>query len=315
MTKTPGLRTAGLILLQSETNSILKFTGRPVSDVPGFSFVTPMRTGFVFFALFLLATISFAGTKEDIEQVNRNVLDLQRQFWDLGKELQNTTTAFNDTVKKLQGSNEEVRDNQAALNAKLESILNQLQAINEKLNETNQRIKGLESSGIPGSTAMSTQGSSAPPAEDNPGANLRSPVPTEPSRNQTTAGSPDEQQLFRDATAQYSKGEFEQALRAFQDLLDQYPNSRLADDAQYMIGESYYGMKEYVDAVTEYDQVIKRYPDSDRIAGARLKKAFSLTALGKKGQAVVELQQIVQRYPSSKEAQIARQRLAELGLD
>lgn len=274
-----------------------------------------MKTGIVFLTLFLLATFSFAGTKEDIEQVNRNVLDLQRQFWDLGKELQNTTTAFNDTVKKLQGSNEEVRDNQAALNAKLESILNQLQAMNEKLNETNQRIKEMESSGIRDSVAPPSAGSSTPPVDDNPGSNPRSLEPTETSRNQTIAGSPDEQQLFRDATAQYSKGEFEQALRGFQDLLDQYPNSRLADDAQYMIGESYYGMKEYVDAVTEYDQVIKRYPDSDRIAGARLKKAFSLTALGKKGQAVVELQQIVQRYPSSKEAQIARQRLAELGLD
>lgn len=273
-----------------------------------------MRSGIVFLVFFLLATISFAGTKEDIEQVNRNVLDLQRQFWDLGKELQNTSTAVNDAVKKLQGSNEEVRDNQAALNAKLESILNQLQAINETLNETNRRIKELESSGVRG-PAMTNPGSTAPPEDENPSSNPRSMPPSEPSRNQAIAGSPDEQQLFRDATAQYSKGEFEQALRGFQDLLDQYPNSRLADDAQYMIGESYYGMKEYVDAVTEYDQVIKRYPDSDRIPGARLKKAFSLTALGKKGQAVVELQQIVQRYPSSKEAQIARQRLAELGLD
>lgn len=263
---------------------------------------------------FLLATFSFGGTKEDIEQVNRNVLDLQRQFWDLGKELQNTTVAVNETVKKLQGSNEEVRDNQAALNAKLESILNQLQAINEKLNETNRRIKDLESSGVRGS-GMSNPGSAAPAADQNPDSNPGSVEPTLPSRNETIAGSPDEQQLFRGATAQYSKGEFEQALRGFQDLLDQYPNSRLADDAQYMIGESYYGMKEYVDAVTEYDHVIKRYPDSDRVPGARLKKAFSLTALGKKGQAVVELQQIVQRYPSSKEAQIARQRLAELGLD
>lgn len=289
----------------------------PEADHAAGGYAHPTRftaLGIAFLMSFLLASFSFGGTKEDIEQVNRNVLDLQRQFWDLGKELQNTTTAFNDTVKKLQGSTEEVRDNQAALNAKLESILNQLQAINEKLDETNRRIKDLESPGVRGS-GMPNPGSEAPPEDQNPDSNPGLVEPSPPSRNQTTGGSQEEQQLFRDATAQYSKGEFEQALRGFQDLLDQYPNSRLADDAQYMIGESYYGMKEYVDAVTEYDQVIKRYPDSDRIPGARLKKAFSLTALGKKGQAVVELQQIVQRYPSSKEAQIARQRLAELGLD
>ena len=89
----------------------------------------------------------------------------------------------------------------------------------------------------------------------------------------------------------------------------------MADDAQYMIGESYYSMKEYVDAVTEYDNLIKKYPDSENVPGARLKKAFSLYSLGKKGQSVIELQQIVQRYPNTKEGQIARQRLAELGLD
>jgi TolA-binding protein len=89
----------------------------------------------------------------------------------------------------------------------------------------------------------------------------------------------------------------------------------MSDDAQFMIGESYYGMKEYVDAVSEYDKVVKSYPDSDRVPGARLKKAFSLFSLGKKGQGVVELQQISQRYPNTKEAEIARQRLEELGLE
>jgi TolA-binding protein len=89
----------------------------------------------------------------------------------------------------------------------------------------------------------------------------------------------------------------------------------MADDAQFMIGESFYGMKEYVDAVSEYDKVIKGYPDSDRVPAAKLKKAFSLFSLGKKGQGVMELQQIVQRYPSTKEAEIAKQRLSELGLE
>jgi TolA-binding protein len=74
-------------------------------------------------------------------------------------------------------------------------------------------------------------------------------------------------------------------------------------------------MKEYVDAVAEYDKVVKRFPDSNNIPGARLKKAFSLFQLGKKGQGVVELQQIVQRYPNTKEAKIAEERLAEMGLE
>jgi tol-pal system protein YbgF len=147
--------------------------------------------------------------------------------------------------------------------------------------------------------------------------------PADTAETQTSTAAPppaaqvtgDEQQLYREASALYTKGRFEQALRSFQDLLDQFPGSSLSDDAQFMIGESYYGLKEYVDAVSEYDKVVKGYPDSDRVPGARLKKAFALFALGKQGQGVVELQQIRQRYPDTKESEIARQRLQELDLD
>ena len=270
-----------------------------------------MTTSFLLIVFF--STFTLAGTKEDLEQVQRNLLDLQQQFRNLDSTLKTNNTALQNTVKKLEDTTDQLRDNQAALNAKLESILNQVQALSEKLDETNRRMKDLGSSGY------------QRPAIVNPNPDLNEPakqtattrgdyVPPQANANQSQ-GAVSEQQLFQSAKAQYSQGKFEQALRGFQDLLDQYPGSSSADDAQYMIGESYYNMKEYVDAVAEYDKVIKRYPDSENVPGACLKKAFALFSLGKKGQGVVELQQIVSRYPSTKEAQIARQRLAELGLD
>jgi tol-pal system protein YbgF len=277
---------------------------------------------------FSVVSFAFAGTKEDLEQVQRNVIELQRQFWDLGKQLETDSTNFQNTAKGLQTTTDQLRDNQAALNAKLESILNQMQAFNEKLDETNRRLKELSSAGMqrpmvvtPGETQSdaNTAGTGNTPSgsQVNEPENGSSPGSMNPGATQPVAGvaGVPEQQLYQESLAQYTRAKYEQALRGFQDLLDQYPRSAYADDAQYMIGESYYGMKEYVDAVTEYDKVVKRYPDSDKVPGARLKKSFSLFSLGKKGQAVVELQQIVQLYPSSKEAQIARQRLAELGLD
>lgn len=270
------------------------------------------------FVICLLLIVSFApfcsaGTKEDIEQIQRNLLDLQQQFWNLDGTLKTNNTTIQTSVKKMDETSDQLRDNQAAINAKLESILNQLQALGEKLEETNRRIKDLTSGGYqrPTSSTLNPDngGTSTPLAATGTDA-IPQAGPAAPGQ-----GTISEQQLFQSARAQYTQGKFEQALRGFQDLLDQYPGSSLADDAQYMIGESYYNMKEYVDAVAEYDKVIKRYPDSENIPGAHLKKAFALFALGKKGQGVVELQQIVARYPNSKEAQIARQRLAELGLD
>jgi tol-pal system protein YbgF len=270
-----------------------------------------MKISISLFLFISFGALSFAGTKEDIEQVQRNVLELQQQFWNLDSTLKANNTALQSTAKKLEESSEQLRDNQAALNAKLESILNQIQALGEKLEETNRRIKELGSGGYQQPAATP-----ANPNLDDSDFQMLNPSPSNPQTGVVPGqGTVSEQQLFQAARAQYSQGKFEQALRGFQDLLDQYPGSSLADDAQFMIGEAYYNMKEYVDAVAEYDKVIKRYPDSDNVPGARLKKAFALFSLGKKGQAVVELQQIVARYPSSKEAQIAGQRLAELVLD
>ena len=225
-----------------------------------------MITSFLLIVFF--STFTFAGTKEDLEQVQRNLLDLQQQFWNLDSTLKTNNTALQNTAKKLEEATDQLRDNQAALNAKLESILNQVQALSEKLDETNRRMKDLASSGY------------QRPAIVNPNPDLNAPanqttttpgdyVPPQANANQSQ-GAVSEQQLFQSAKAQYSQGKFEQALRGFQDLLDQYPGSSLADDAQYMIGESYYNMKEYVDAVAEYDKVIKRYPDS----GERPRRSF-----------------------------------------
>jgi tol-pal system protein YbgF len=276
-----------------------------------------------FTVLFLiLSGFVFAGSKEDMEQLQRNVIELQQQFWNLENDLKANNASFTGAVQKVKDATTELQQNQAALNSKLETILNQVSALNEKLDETNRRIKDMTAQPMPVPGTLSgnvpDQGNYQ---ANNPGSNpgMNPPpsgaMPSTSAKPAPTAAGAGDQQLFQTANAQYSKGSFEQALRGFQDLIDQHPNSTLADDAQYMIGQCFYSMKEYVDAVSEFDKVMKQYPESDNVPPARLKKGLALFALDKKGQGVVELQQLVQRYPNSKEAQIARQRLAELGLD
>src|SRR5687767_10816500 len=98
--------------------------------------------------LFLVLLITFgavtaqAGTKEDIAQLQRNLLEIQQQFWDLEERLKNNSSV-DVTLKDLQNANDELREAQASLNAKLERILNEVQALNGKLEETNQRVRDL----------------------------------------------------------------------------------------------------------------------------------------------------------------------------
>jgi tol-pal system protein YbgF len=267
-----------------------------------------MKRTLGFVLLLVIVSVANAGTKEDLAQIQRDLINLQQQFWDLDKQIKDNKASNEATVKSVQDTAESMRQSQAALNAKMERVLDQLQALDQKLNDIRDMSGNAARPSSPANPVLngdSGQGTQQPAMQQ---------PPVQPQAMPPNA-SGEEQQIYKEAMGQYTKGKFEQALRAFQDLLDQYPDSRLAGDSQFMIAESFYGMKEYVDAVSEYDKVIKQYPDSDRVPGAKLKKAFSLFALGKKGQGAMELQQIVQRYPTTKEAQIAKQRLSELGLE
>ena len=67
------------------------------------------------------------------------------------------------------------------------------------------------------------------------------------------------------------------------------------------------------DAVAAYDRMLERYPRSDRAAAANLKKGLAYLEQNQVSQAVVQLRYVVSTFPGSDEARIARDRLASLG--
>lgn len=52
------------------------------------------------------------------------------------------------------------------------------------------------------------------------------------------------------------------SINKFQMLIDEYPQSDLADDALYNIGLCYFKMKQFEQAIETFNQVITNYPDA-----------------------------------------------------
>jgi len=88
-----------------------------------------------------------------------------------------------------------------------------------------------------------------------------------------------------------------------------------ADNAAYWIGECYYRQQRYADAIREFDSVVEQYPNSDKVASAVLRKGYAHLQLGEQSKGVVQLQNVIRRYPKSDEANLARQQLKSLGID
>jgi tol-pal system protein YbgF len=117
------------------------------------------------------------------------------------------------------------------------------------------------------------------------------PVSNQPPMNQTD--------LINAATGDYNSGKFDLALQEFQDFLKYYGNADLAPNAQYWIGQIYYSQKKYDDAVQAFDMVLERFPENAKTRDAKLYKGMSLVALGKRSQAHGVFQDMERQYPST----------------
>jgi len=115
--------------------------------------------------------------------------------------------------------------------------------------------------------------------------------------------------LYKDAYETYQKGNFEGARRKFEAFLKQYPNTELSDNAQFWIGETYYGKKDYEKAILEYEKAIAKYPEGDKVPAALLKQALAFLELGDKTNGRNLLKRVIERYPHSEQADMAKKRL------
>ncbi len=110
----------------------------------------------------------------------------------------------------------------------------------------------------------------------------------------------------------FKNGDYAGARKGFSDFLQRHSDSKLAGNAQYWLGECYYGAKDYGQAIEAFDRVHRTYPDSAKVPAALLKKGFAYVALNDRRRASSALKQVVEAYPRSPEATKAKEKLTQL---
>lgn len=110
----------------------------------------------------------------------------------------------------------------------------------------------------------------------------------------------------------FKDGDMEMARQGFAAFLADYPDSELAPNARYWLGESYYGKKDFRRAIDSYDRVELDYPHSEKVPAALLKKGFAYLALKDQKRASSAFKQVVTLYPKSPEAGKASDKLSQL---
>ncbi|MFW6161060.1 MAG: tol-pal system protein YbgF [Acidobacteriota bacterium] len=269
--------------------------------------------GLVFLFVFALPVSLTADKSEkvyeliykDIQLLKQTLLNLEKKI-DLNREemeqLKKEMRELNVSIKQLQLDQAGLKENQ-------QNIPLQYQILAEKLDLVYQKFLSLDE------TVKDFKSISAPPPEaseeETPKKEEESPD-IEKAESHPLPSDLSPQELFNMAREDYLKGHFDLAIEGFKIYKIHFPESPLADNASYWIGECLFSQQKFEEAVDQFTDVILNYPFSDKIAAAYLKKGLSLIQIGKKEEALATLKLLVSKYPLEEETKLAQEKIKEL---
>jgi tol-pal system protein YbgF len=132
-------------------------------------------------------------------------------------------------------------------------------------------------------------------------------------REETPMSAGDPNELYEAATAALRRGSMGTARAGFEQFVEEFPQHRLAAEAQFGIGQSYEQERNVGAAVEAYGRVVELYPTSARAPAALLRMGRLEAGRGNRTEARNRFNQVVQRYPRSPEVAEARTELQRLG--
>jgi tol-pal system protein YbgF len=265
----------------------------------------------ILFALTLCFTTAYAwGVNKEMIELQTQVQQLQQQMTAMQRSFDERMGVMNNLVEKdtdainkvsaaLSGLQAALQKQQGDSIAHVDQLSGQLQSLNDTLDELKARL-----------AKVSKQ------LEDMQGTqqSLAAQQSAQQAQQQAQAQAPPPDVLYNNALRDYNGAKNDLAIQEFSDYIKFYPNTDLAGNCYFYLGEIQFRQGNFQQAAQNYDQVLQNFPTGTKVASAQLKKGFSLIELGKQDDGVQELRHLIQRYPKSPEALQARERLRKLGV-
>jgi len=299
----------------------------------------PLLTAAVAAALFCLAPSPAPAASKEIQELQRDVAQLQDQLRQLQQSqdrqlaaiqalVQQSLSAANDATKSVaviqSGFQQNLRDQESkvvtpvvGLNTRMDQMSQDMRTLQQavsdltaglskmqaQLTDLNNAVKVMQTPAVPppGATGAPTGGGMA----SAPGA------PAAPANDTPTMSASD---LYANAQRDRQGGKLDLAVQEFGDYIRWYGNTELAPNAQYYIASIHASQGDYDGAIREYDMVLEKYPDNNKTADAMYGKGVALARLGRRTDGAREFQELIKRFPSNSLAGQACTQLTNMGL-
>jgi tol-pal system protein YbgF len=239
-------------------------------------------------------------------QQNQTELKLSiQQAIDLANRANTSIAVLQSNIENILGKQASaVGQTAAGVGAKVDQLTEEFRSVREAITDMNARLSKLDAKvtdlanaartiqnppPAPGTTSAPSGASGGPP----PGASAEATY----------------QAAYRDMTG----GNLDLALQEFTDYLKWFPQTDYAPNAQFYIGDIYYRKADLNNAIAAFDAVLERYSENPKSLDARYMKGLALVQAGKPTAAAKEFRQIVEKYPGTEQAAKAKAQLRSLG--
>jgi tol-pal system protein YbgF len=273
-----------------------------------------------FVALASIVWASGCATQTDIQAEQQARESLRAQTADTKASLEDTRRE----IARVRGDVEEVRYRLDRLGKERVGSGPQLKILEDRIEALERQLRPHEEAVAPPPSVTTSESPLPRPVEPPTTARTVEPSATSPAPPGKTPGIPPEeprlsrepqeaQDEYKLALRALNEQQYDKAIQQFRNFQRKYPNSDMADDAQYWIGESYYNQKDYNRAILEFNDVLQKYRRGDKAPVALLRQAQAFLEIGDRTDARLILQKLVNDYPNSEQAKEARDRLQALG--
>jgi tol-pal system protein YbgF len=259
------------------------------------------------------ADVSGQALQQDVAQLRQDVNSLTLA---VHRGRGDTDTVVGQLDRRTREQGADTAKQIAALGARLDALSGEVARVTARVDELSQRVDSLGRSAPSGGT------SPIPPPSRSGGATA--PAPSVAAAPRVAGSGATAEESYQAAYLDFSKGLYPLAVSGFRDFLRRFPDSALADSAQYWIGEAYFSMaratasqpdkarENLEQAVQEFRKVMVAYPRGSKVPTALYKEALALVELKQTALAQARLQYLVEHFPQSEEAPLAKERLASL---
>ena len=253
----------------------------------------------------MLAQPAYAGLFDD-DEARRQVKDLSIQTNERVEVLSKAQIELANQIQML-------REENAALRGEIETLTYELDATKKRQQDfyvdLDGRLRKFEGTSDGGDTDTGAV-PGAPGEEEIPAAPRAStPAGGERTRAQSGGDPMAESREYEAALNHFRANKIKEAANAFEAFGKKYPDSTLAPNARYWLGNAYYTLHNCRKAIEVHKQVAAKWPKHAKAPDSLLGVATCQQELGDTKSARATLESLVARYPSSAAAGTARQSL------